>query len=507
LASACTLSIIPSKTIVKSGETIQLTVEGCGGAISWSNGNQTSYIKVSPTITTLYSVKCDVAKGSCTNQIEIEVQSDPICSGFMISATPNPVNYGKSIILTAQNCTGKVSWTNLNEPYSINNDYSIEFFPTLSNAIKTKSYSAYCQTNGISCPASTIVNLGGCFVEVNPITLSGTPLFMSQKLAVMAFCSVGSLAIGFMDGKDSEINLSGENYDFENLPEGEHERIWDDPKGEVKIKVICFDGTRSNVLCEKELIYSSTKNKCKNFSIKKTKTKDKKYQLSTEDCGEGNTLTWKNQLTAESIAEQQLIVEYPKVPTVYEVTCGRTGCFTTIKLEPIKETDIQIEYLSSCEKTYKYANIASGDAQIKLLNNDCSVIGLRVTCQNGSELTWNTNVEFTEKQGTVGSDIYSQISASNFPENEIYTATCQNEDGTNKTITVQIIKASDRCIQLDKIPSAITQGQKVELKANNCVGAIKWEKETWNYTSKKYDPSGTTRIHLKRVDSFILREW
>lgn len=484
LASACTISIMPSKSIIKAGEQIELTVKGCAGVIKWFNGSAAISITVSPTTTQVFSVECIVAKGACTSQKEIIVQTNPICNDFAISAIPNPVNYGKSILITAQNCSGKMAWSGIAESFTSQSEYSIELFPSLTNTQKTKNYTAYCLVDGVSCPASIKVDLAGCFLEVNPIKLSGTPLIFgigNQELLVSASCSVGSLFVSFQD--ESERGLVHKPF-----PDGKGDAILKDPIGEVDITITCRDGVGilAPVLCQKVITYPSTKNKCKNFSASKSTTKEKKYQLYASECSVGNTLTWKNQLPGEELTGNNVIVIPPKAPTVYEVTCGRTGCLTTIQLEPLKPMDIQIEYLSSCEKTYGYAPLSNGMAQIKILNNDCSITSLRATCKNGNELTWLSNIGYTEKISSIGTEIYNQITATEFPENEIYTATCQDEDGINKSINVEIIRESNRCINLSKVPSEITLGQKIEIVAKNCVGTIQWEKEELNITTNKF---------------------
>ncbi len=57
------ITIVPEKEIVCSGESTQLSVKGCTGSILWGSGETTGIIRVSPSVSTSYTVQCRLPDG------------------------------------------------------------------------------------------------------------------------------------------------------------------------------------------------------------------------------------------------------------------------------------------------------------------------------------------------------------------------------------------------------------------------------------------------------------
>jgi large repetitive protein len=101
--------IVCEKGEICPGETITMTAMNCNGQVKWSTGQETTTITVFPTVTTSYTVTCSV--NGCT--------SDP-SKPFVLTVKPVIVPTikttdlivctGGSATLTAEGCTGKVTW-------------------------------------------------------------------------------------------------------------------------------------------------------------------------------------------------------------------------------------------------------------------------------------------------------------------------------------------------------------------------------------------------------------
>lgn len=57
------MTIVPEKETVCSGESIQLSVKGCTGTILWGSGETTAVIRVTPAVSTSYTVQCHLSDG------------------------------------------------------------------------------------------------------------------------------------------------------------------------------------------------------------------------------------------------------------------------------------------------------------------------------------------------------------------------------------------------------------------------------------------------------------
>lgn len=68
-------SVFASKSSICMGENITLTASGCTGNLLWSNGMTSSTISFTPTLSTNYSVSCNVnGRTSPSKIISIKIQ-------------------------------------------------------------------------------------------------------------------------------------------------------------------------------------------------------------------------------------------------------------------------------------------------------------------------------------------------------------------------------------------------------------------------------------------------
>ena len=125
------ISVNSNKTSICSGDSAFLTVTGCTGTISWSNGATTSIIKVSPTSNTTYTSTCTLGSCSATQSLSIILLSTPYVT------TSGLLQCGQSVTLTANNVPvgSSIQWRKdgvdivgaINNTLSINNAGSYDF--------------------------------------------------------------------------------------------------------------------------------------------------------------------------------------------------------------------------------------------------------------------------------------------------------------------------------------------------------------------------------------------
>ena len=101
--------IVCQKGEICPGETISMTAMNCNGQVKWSTGQETTTITVSPVVNISYTATCSV--NGCTSR-----DSEPFILTVKPIAIPTIkttdliVCMGGSSTLTAEGCTGKVTW-------------------------------------------------------------------------------------------------------------------------------------------------------------------------------------------------------------------------------------------------------------------------------------------------------------------------------------------------------------------------------------------------------------
>lgn len=158
-SSVGTPVISADKVNVCAGSNVNLSVTGCNGNISWFNGVNSPFIAVSPATTTTYTVTCSF--GDCSVTASKVVNVLPLPSAPILTSAKNNICSGESVILTANNCNGSISWSN-----------GATTFTVTVNPTITTTYTAIC-------------NIGGCnSVSSAPLTVnvsnSGTTIVASK---------------------------------------------------------------------------------------------------------------------------------------------------------------------------------------------------------------------------------------------------------------------------------------------------------------------------------------
>ncbi len=128
-----TPTLSASNTSVCAGQEVTINSANCTSSISWSTGETTASIKVSPLTTTTYTFTCGA--GSCEKTAQIIINISGGTAAPVISASQTAICAGSSATLTATGCTGgKIVWSNAME------GASISVTPTA-----TTSYFAFCE--------------------------------------------------------------------------------------------------------------------------------------------------------------------------------------------------------------------------------------------------------------------------------------------------------------------------------------------------------------------------
>jgi photosystem II stability/assembly factor-like uncharacterized protein len=129
--SSSVFSLNSNKNSICLGDSATLSISGCNGTISWSNGAVTSVIKVSPTANNSYTATCTVGLCSFNQSANIIVLSTPNVTASGI------LQCGQAVTLTANNVPvgSSIQWRKdgvdilgaINNTLSINNAGSYDF--------------------------------------------------------------------------------------------------------------------------------------------------------------------------------------------------------------------------------------------------------------------------------------------------------------------------------------------------------------------------------------------
>ena len=101
--------IVCEKGEICPGETITMTAMNCNGQVKWSTGQETTTITVFPKISSTYTVTCSVNGCTSDESKPFVLTVKPVIVPT-IKTTDLTVCTGGSATLTAEGCTGKVTW-------------------------------------------------------------------------------------------------------------------------------------------------------------------------------------------------------------------------------------------------------------------------------------------------------------------------------------------------------------------------------------------------------------
>jgi hypothetical protein len=144
--------ILASKNPLVLGETATLSISNCNGIITWSMGEHTSNISVTPKVSTEYSATC-TANGGCiggNGKILLEVVAPKIT----VNASPNVVCIGGSTTLSMIGCPNSdIYWTS---PEFGRRD---EVSPVFNGIVQAVSFTGHCVTSAGEATETIGVNI------------------------------------------------------------------------------------------------------------------------------------------------------------------------------------------------------------------------------------------------------------------------------------------------------------------------------------------------------------
>jgi uncharacterized repeat protein (TIGR01451 family)/gliding motility-associated-like protein len=287
-----TAPIISSdKTVVCSGETVNLRATGCAGIVQWSNGMTGASIDVKPTATTNYTAVCKIDECSSASSNTVTINVNTSGTPPVISASKTAICAGEEVTLAATGCIGTVTWSNGME------GASIKVSPTANT-----SYSAICKTSAGAC-ASGASNT----IAIN-VSTSTPPTLTADKTTICVGDSVMLSAAGCTGIVKWSNGMTG-----------------------ASIKVKPTATTNYSAFCETGACVSQTAS----ITINVTNTPPPTIICSTDSICRGESVT----LTIENCAGTALwstnqtgeaIVVSPQATTIYTARCVVNGCQSAV---------------------------------------------------------------------------------------------------------------------------------------------------------------------------------
>lgn len=204
-----TPTLSASNTSVCVGQEVTINSSNCSSNISWSTGETTASIKVSPLATTTYTVTCGA--GSCVKSAQIIININGGSVAPIIASTSNQLCQAGSVTLTATGCTGTVKWSNDQTGASI----------TL-NVTDTKTFSATCTVGTCVSNNSNILTINVGKPAAPVISASQTTVCKGSSLTLNATgCSGGRIIwSNAMEGTSISVTPSLTTFYFANCDAG-----------------------------------------------------------------------------------------------------------------------------------------------------------------------------------------------------------------------------------------------------------------------------------------------
>ncbi|MEA5460979.1 SdrD B-like domain-containing protein [Arcicella sp. LKC2W] len=188
-------TIVCAKGEICPGETITLTAINCNGQVKWSTGQETTTITVFPTTTTNYTATCSF-KG-CTSAVSTPyvLTVKPI-DVPIIKTSDLIVCVGGSATLTAEGCTGKVTWY-----YGDKNETGATIIvkPTTTTIYYATCSSTVCHSDKSAPVTVQVVN------PAPPIVSSGTSTICAGSSVDLTATGCESGIVTWSDGQKGSV--------------------------------------------------------------------------------------------------------------------------------------------------------------------------------------------------------------------------------------------------------------------------------------------------------------
>jgi large repetitive protein len=500
--------IVCAKGEICPGETISMTAINCNGQVKWSTGQETTTITVFPTVTTTYTATCSV--NGCT--------SDP-STGFVLTVKPIAIPTikttdlvvctGGSATLTAEGCTGKVTW--------YYGDKTLTGATIVVKPATTTTYYATCSS--IACasdksspvivqvvnPAPPIVSSGtsticsGSSVELTATGCEGTVTWSDgQKGAVVsvkplvstsytATCTIGTCVsetsikrsitvtdfakptitadkLTICAGQSITMTANGCNgtLKWSDGVTGSPRTIT--PAADIKYTAVCESATCKSDVSNELAIKVNVAGPAPVISATKTEIcASETITLTATGCT--GTVKWSDGSTGTTLTVK------PSTTTTYSAVCSTNTCDSPKSNEVvIKVNPAVVLNLTASASSEKVC----ADSEVTLTLAGCT-----------GTVTWTG--------GLTGASVKVKPSATT-----TYTATCSG---------VACAKDASASVKISVLPGATTPnitptntqicvGESVTLTANNCNGTLLWSNGATT-ASISVKPSVTTIYSVK----------
>lgn len=499
-------TIVCAKGEICPGETITLTAINCNGQVKWSTGQETTTITVFPKTTTNYTATCSVNGCTSAASTPYVLTVKPIAVPT-IKTSDLIVCVGGSATLTAEGCTGKVTWyygdkTETGATIIVKPTTTTIYYATCSS-IACSSDKSEPVTVQVVNPAPPIVSSGtsticaGSSVDLTATGCEGGVVNWSdgQKGSVItvkplvstsytATCSIGTCVseasikrnitvtdfakptitadkLTVCAGQSITLTANGCNgtVKWSDGVTGSPRTIT--PTADVKYTATCESTTCKSDNSNELSVKVNTAGPAPVISCAKTEIcAGESVTLTAAGC-EGGTVKWSDNSTGTSITVK------PNVTTIYTAKCVTNTC------ESVNSNETKI--------TVNPAVVLNLTASA---SNDKVCAGTEVTltlagCTAGT-VTWTG--------GLTGASIKVKPT-----ETTTYTATCTG---------VACAKDASASVKVTVLPGATTPnitptntqicaGAEVTLTANNCNGTLLWSNGATT-TTITVKPSVTT---------------
>ncbi|HEV7350573.1 SdrD B-like domain-containing protein [Telluribacter sp.] len=279
--------ISASETTVCPGTPVTLKATGCEGTVKWSNGATGSSITVTLNSTQSFTATCktDACLSGESNVVTIKVAAP---TAPIIASNKTVICSGDSVVLTATNCSGTVTWSNGMT------GASVTVKPTA-----TTDYTATCKVG--SC-ASAVSNT----VRINVNTNGTPPSITASKTSICVGDSVILTASGCTGTVTWSNGMTGASIKVKPTTTTQYTAI-------CKGTGTCASGPSNKVTINvgqsaAPTLTASKTSICVGDSV----------TLTASGCT--GTVTWSNGMTGASIKVK------PTTTTIYKATCGTGTC-------------------------------------------------------------------------------------------------------------------------------------------------------------------------------------
>ena len=478
--------IVCEKGEICPGETISLTAMNCNGQVKWSTGQETTTITVFPTTTSTYTVTCSVNGCTSAPSIPYILTVKPIAIPTVKTANL-VVCTGGTATLTAEGCTGKVTW--------YYGDKTLTGATIIVKPTTTTTYYATCSSISCSSDKSAPVTVQ----VVNPTP----PIVSSGTSTICAGSSVELTATGCDGIVTWSDGQKGAVVTVKPLVPTSYTATCSSgtcvSENSLKRNITVTDFAKPTITADKLAICTGnsvtlTANGC-NGIVKwsdgitgsprtVTPTVDVKYTATCESA------TCKSDVSNELVIRVNTAGPAPVISCIKteicageSVTLSATGCTGTVKwsdgsagttltVKPSSTTTYSATCLTNtCEspKSNEKTIMVNSSVALKLVasasnTNVCAGIETTLTLAGCTgTITWTG--------GLTGASIKVKPT-----QTAIYTATCTGVAcATDASASVKVtVLPGATTPNITPINTQICAGAEVVLTANNCNGTLLW---------------------------------